>query len=247
MKYTLMTVLALMSANSFALDPEIMEREAQRSTLFHPTCKIFYAPLEDKAANREIEQILESKGYEALNSKKEIKEFKGGLGYLFSGDEGRAKRRQEHSIKNCEKLQDSLSLNFEAGWRSEETGFTSVEISRLEKTDCEKRNLDEELTHEVVRNLPTEFPKPVPGFNETYRDVLAKQIGDVINKTMAELPKCQKQEDHNFEVTETAPLAPPPECEAGPGCYDGQRYSNIKELNEIENRRIQRLTGGTAQ
>lgn len=244
MKHTLFTMLALISANAFALDPAIMEAEARKAPIYHPTCKIFYAPFDDKAVNKELEKVLSEKGYEPLNSVKELKKFKKGLGYMLSGEEGRARRRLEHSIRNCEKAQDNLSLNFEAGRRDENTGFFAVEVSRLAKTDCQKQNLDDEMSHEVVRNLPTDFPIPTPQPNESLNDAVANQVATVANQAFADFPSCIKQEDLTFEVTEMAPLAPPPECEEGPGCYDGQRYTNIKELQDIENRRILRMTGG---
>ena len=247
MKYTLMSVLALLSVKAFALDPAVLEADARKAPIYHPTCKIFYAPFEERSGNRDLERILKEKGYEPLNSVKELKEFKRGLGYMLAGDEGRARRRREHSVRNCEKAQDSLSLNFEAGNRDAETAFFSIEISRLEKTDCQTKDLDEEIPHEIVRNLPTEFPVPTPSQDESLKDAMAKQVASIADQMFADFPSCIKREDLTFEVSEAAPLAPPPECEAGPGCYDGQRYTTIKELNEIETRRVQRLNQASGQ
>lgn len=248
MKYTLFTVLALISFKSFALDPDVIAADLRKAPVYHPTCKIFYAPFEERAANRDLERILKEKGYEPLNAVKELKEFKKGLGYMLSGDEGRARRRREHSVRNCEKAQDNLSLNFEVGTKDENTAFFAMEISRLEKTDCQKKDLDEDIPHEIVRNLPTEFPVPTPSPDESLKEAAAKKVTEIANKTFEEFPPCIKREDLTYEVSPvTAPLAPPPviECEDGsPGCYRGQRYEDTKDINRIESEHWQRVNSG---
>jgi hypothetical protein len=248
MKYTLLTVLALSSFSALAIDLRSMMEHAGKQTVFHPDCVIFYAPTEDKQANKNIEKLLSEKGYDVKNNKKEIKDFKGGLGYALAGKEGKEKKREKHEIKNCEKLSGALSLDIEAGWRDDEIAFSEIQIARLEKVDCQKRSVEESLNSEILRRVSSEFKKPELAEGQTLETALSPLLAKSIDEAFVKIPNCVKREDITFDVSpETSPLAPPPECEDGPGCYDGQRYSNTKELNEIETRRIQRLNGASAQ
>lgn len=248
MKYTLLTVLTLASASAFAIDMKSMLEHAEKQPVYHPDCKIFYAPTDDKAADEEIEKILTEKGYDVKNTKKEIKEFKGGLFYRLSSEEGRAKKREKHAVKNCEKLSGALSLDIEAGWRNDDVAYSEVQIARVQKIDCQKHNIDDDMSSEILRKVSADFNKPLVEEGGSLKEAMAPILARSINDAFAKIPKCEKREDITFEVNpETAPLAPPPECEEGPGCYDGQRYSNTKELNEIESRRIQRLNGASEQ
>lgn len=248
MKYALITASALASASALAIDLKSMMEHAEKQPVYHPDCKIFYAPTEDKKANKEIEKLLSEKGYDVKNQKKEIKDFKGGLGYALAGKEGKEKKKQNHEIRNCEKLSGALSLDIEAGWRNESTAYSEIQIARVEKVDCQKRDVESEMSSEILRKVSADFQKPELAEGQTLETAMAPLLENSINDAFSRIPNCEKREDIVFDVSpETTPLAPPPECESGPGCYDGQRYSTTKELNEIESRRIQRLNGGSAQ
>lgn len=248
MKYTLLTVLTFASASAFAIDIKSMLEHAEKQPVYHPDCKIFYAPTDDKIANKEIEKILSEKGYDVRNTKKEIKAFKGGLGYALASKEGKERKRANHAVKNCEKLTGALSLDIEAGWRSDDVAYSEVQIARIEKIDCQKRDIEEDMSSEILRKVSADFNKPVVPEGGDLKEAMAPLLAKSIDDAFAKIPKCEKREDITFEVNpETSPLAPPPECEAGPGCYDGQRYTTTKELNEIESRRIQRLNQASGQ
>lgn len=239
MPFFVITTL-LFSTAGLAITEEAAHEHWRKLPVHHKSCGL----LVSKETSEDYRRILSEKGYKLQNFEDVVKPLKKGLG--LAGKAARARAEEKHRIKNCELMKESLSLDFDTGWKTSDIGFNISKIVQYKQDiDCAERlGTLEKDDQEVVRETAHHYDKKKDGREDyTEEENIQALHQNTLMRAIVDLPKCQVVTPGTITTVDPndyVDMLPPPPVTEGLSVDDQERLGT-KELNLREAERIERM------